>query len=317
MPAAGERGWRVRKLARRLRRAACSRLYRDGLGSRLHTVMLAGTARSGTTWLAEALASQQPCRVMFEPFNPRKVKAYARYHYFQYMRPEASDEVLRAYCQSLFAGAVRHPWIDREMAVLRPRFRLVKDIRANLMLAWIHREFPEVPMLLVLRHPCAVVASRLRLGWATDTDIASFRQQPALIADHLEGRMKLVDLAQSDEEKHAVIWCISNLVPLAQFGSGGLATLHYEALCTRPLEELGRVATELGLPRPAPNDEFLRSPSMTTRPGSAIVAGHDRVSSWTRILSARQVRKVLDVVDGFGLSHLYGESTMPRAGAGA
>lgn len=307
--------WRARKLARRLRRVACSRLYRDARGDTRRTAFLAGTARSGTTWLAEALAWQQPCRVMFEPFNPRKVRAYARYQYFQYMRPDAPDDALRAYCHSVFTGAIRHPWIDREVDVLRPRFRLVKEIRANLMLGWIRRQFPEIPMLLLLRHPCAVVASRLGLAWATDTDIASFRQQPALVADHLTRRMQLIDAAQSDEEKHAVIWCVSNLVPLTQLGAAGLTILHYERLCTRPQEELGRAAAELGLPRPSPTGDVVGSPSMTTRRGSAVVAGDDPLSAWTRILSPRQVRRVLDVVDAFGLSHLYGESIQPHPNA--
>ena len=311
MSPGGELRWRAQRLARRLRRVACSHLYRDSRRDIRHTAVLAGTARSGTTWLAEALASQQPCRVMFEPFNPRKVRAYARYQYFQYMRPEAPDHDLRAYCESLFTGNIRHPWIDREVHVLRPRFRLVKEIRANLMLGWIRREFPEIPMVLLLRHPCAVVASRLRLAWATDTDIASFRQQPALVADHLAPRMQLIDSAQRDEEKHAVIWCISNLVPLAQLGTGGLAILHYEGLCVRPHEEIGRAVTALGFPRSLQSVDVLGSPSMTTRRGSAVVSGDDRLSAWTRILSPVQVRKVLDVVDAFGLSHLYGESTMP------
>ena len=45
----------------------------------------------------------------------------------------------------------------------------MKIIRGNLLLAWLVRNF-EFPVLYLLRHPCAVVASRLRWNWPCDLD---------------------------------------------------------------------------------------------------------------------------------------------------
>lgn len=307
--------WRCRKLGRRLIRIAASRLYRDVHGDTRRSCLIAGTARSGTTWLAEVVASQRTCRIMFEPFNPRMVKAYARFHYFQYMRTDAADEALGAYCRSVLTGAIRDPWIDREVDVLRPRCRVIKDVRANLMLGWLHRQFPEVPMLLLVRHPCAVVASRMKLGWATDSDIASFTNQPDLVRDFLAGLMPAIEAADTDEAKHAVIWCVSYLVPLAQLSGAGPMRVHYEHLCTRPRAEFARVLARLGTDYRDSVVDTLAAPSMTSRDGSVVVTGGDRLADWSRALTARQVRTVLEVVDRFGLSHLYGESAMPSAGA--
>jgi Sulfotransferase family len=305
--------WRFRRFGKRLRRIVCSRLYRDEHQDVRRSCLIAGTARSGTTWLAEVVASQRPCRVMFEPFNPGKVRAYARFHYFQYMRPGDSNDELKDFCRRIFTGRVRDAWIDREVDVLRPGYRVVKDIRANLMMKWLHREFPEVPMLLLVRHPCAVVASRMKLGWATDTDIASFTSQRDLVRDFLAEQTETIEQARTDEAKHAVIWCVSNLVPLVHFAAGGLMVVFYEELCAHPEAELARVFSRLGADHRASVFDKLAAPSMTTRPRSAVLTGDDRLAAWSQELSARQVRNVLEVVERFGLSHLYGESTMPQS----
>jgi hypothetical protein len=307
--------WRCRKLGKRLRRVAASRLYRDDHGDTRRSCLIAGTARSGTTWLTEVVAARRPCRVMFEPFNPRMVKAYSRYEYFQYMRPEGRDAALEQYCRAVFSGSIRDPWIDREVDVLRPRYRVVKDIRANLMLKWLHRQFPEVPVLLLIRHPCAVVASRMKLGWATDTDIASFTNQAHLVRDFLAERMHAIEAAHTEEAKHAVIWCVSNLVPLVQFSGTGLMVVHYENLCARPQAEFARVFACLGADYCDSAFDRLAAPSMTSRPGSVVVTGGDRLAHWSKALSNQQVRNVLEVVERFGLSHLYGDSTMPGSRA--
>jgi hypothetical protein len=61
---------------------ACRRLYRDSSEDIRRTLLIAGTARSGTTWLAELLGARLPCRIMFEPFNRDKVEAIAHCQYF-------------------------------------------------------------------------------------------------------------------------------------------------------------------------------------------------------------------------------------------
>src|SRR5690606_27560775 len=137
-------------------------------------------------------------------------------------RPYEKNPQLSAYCQQLFAGVVRHPWIDRELTNLRPSYRVIKEIRANLFLKWLHVNFPQVPLLLIVRHPCAVVLSRLQLRWATDGDIHACLGQEQLVTDFLRPYLALIEGAQTDEEKHAIIWCIHYLVPLQQFAAGEL-----------------------------------------------------------------------------------------------
>jgi hypothetical protein len=110
---------------------------------------------------------------MFEPFHRDKIPALSGLQYFQYLRPGDQHEALGSFCHKLFRGEIRDPWIDSEISCLRPRFRLVKEIRANLFLRWLHERSPDVRMMLLFRHPGAVVASRMSLDWATDGDLDS------------------------------------------------------------------------------------------------------------------------------------------------
>jgi hypothetical protein len=303
--------WQLQRLRRRAARTFTSHFYRDSRRDERQSFLIAGTGRSGTTWLAELVCSQIPCRLMFEPFNPRKVSAYRQFNYFQYMRPDERDAELREFCQAVFTGGLRSRWIDRGVTVLRPRFRLVKEIRANLMLKWISTEFPAIPIVFIIRHPCAVVASRIKLGWASDGDIGPLLAQPRLVEDYLADKLHVFEQAGTAEEKHALVWSVSNLVPLRQFKAGELTTVFYENLCADPAGEIERVFRRLGQPYSGSIFGALDSPSMMAARGSAVVTGDDRLASWERELSRRQVRSVLTVVEAFGLGHLYGESSMP------
>jgi hypothetical protein len=298
---------------RRIARTFYGTFYRDEQHETARCVLVAGTARSGTTWVGDLLAARRPCRVMFEPFQPRKVAAYGGYEYFHYARPHEDDDALEAYCRAVFSGRIRHPWIDREVACLRPQMRLVKEIRANLILKWISLRFPEVRRLLVMRHPCAVVESRMRLRWATDSDIASFLAQPTLVTDFLADKLDLIASTTTDEGKHAIVWCISNLVPLRQFASGGLPLVFYEDLCLRPERELPRVLTALGLSADdgISLDSFDR-PSSTTTATSGILSRRRSLQEWQDRLGTRRIDNVLRVVQAFGLADLYDAAGSPR-----
>lgn len=298
--------WRVTKARRRLKRAACRHFYRDTNGDLRRSIIVAGAGRSGTTWLADIIGSQLSCRMMFEPFHSKQVEEFASFEYFQYKRPHEADEELLTFSRKVLTGRIRHPWIDRHVEVLLPQLRLIKEIRACLFLRWLHERFPEVPILFILRHPCAVVASRLQLEWATDGDIEPFLSQAELIDDHLREHLPLIRNASTEEEKHAIIWSVSNLVPLRQFADTGLNVVFYEELCRHPKREISRVFGLLGKAFDPKAHQSAGRVSTTARGFSAVVRGQDPVTRWRRVLSEDQIARILEVVDRLGLGYLYG-----------
>jgi hypothetical protein len=228
------------------------------------------------------------------------------------MRPNEKNEELAAYCKRIFSGAIRDKWIDSYIEVLSPDYRIIKEIRANLFLKWINNQFPQVPQIFIIRHPCAVVLSRMSLNWDTDSDIEPFLAQPELVEDYLRGKMEVIQEADSPEEKHAVIWCISNLIPLRQFCKGELNVVFYEDLVTQPEIEIPAIFRSLQLNFDDSLFSTLDTPSGTTVQTSAIVTGFSRVHDWQNKLNVNQIDKILSVVHRFGLEDLYGDSATPN-----
>jgi hypothetical protein len=300
------------QIARRLQQYVMRHLYRERNHDAARACLVAGAARSGTTWLGEWIAARLGARLLLEPFHSGKVPELAGFPLFPYRRPESEDAALAAYAARVFEGRVRHPWIDRQVEVLRPTSRVVKEIRANLCLAWLRRRFPMVPTFLLLRHPCAVVASRLALGWATDADLEPLYAQPELVEDFLAPHVDRLRGLRKPEEKHAAIWCISYAVPLAQLAPNEVEVLHYEDLLLSPERDLARVLAALGR---APDAGALGTgrASMTAVRSPSSGSPRERALRWRSELSPAQVDAVLGVVRAFGLDRLYDGEGLPVA----
>jgi hypothetical protein len=151
----------------------------------------------------------------------------------------------------------------------------------------------------------------MQLEWATDTDIDPFLSQTQLVDDFLAEKMDVIRRAQTVEEKHAIIWCISNLVPIEQFRSNGLNVVFYETLCAQPEREVPRIFQAIGFEYEAATLASVNQPSITAVGTSAIMTGDNLVTAWKNRLSARQIRNILSVVEDFGLDYIYGDSTTP------
>ena len=287
------------------------KLYVDTNRNLEKTLIIAGTARSGTTWLADIVASQVSCRMMFEPFNSNLVKDYENFNYFQYMRPGEENRALASFTEKILTGAIRDPWIDKQVEHIFPEYRLIKTIRANLLLKWLKTSFPQVSVVLIIRHPCAVVSSRMKLAWWADRDIAPLLSQPKLITDYLTDKIEFIESVRTEEEKHAIIWCVNTLVPLKQFQAGSLPIIFYENLCMQPEIELPKVFSAFRIKFQKSAYKAARRPSTTSLSSSAILTGSDLVTHWQTQLSDQQVKNILKVVDAFELGWLYGDSSVP------
>ena len=230
------------KISERFKRIP-SKFYID-LGDWRRTVVLAGTGRSGTTWVGDLLNSHNTYRVMFEPFHSRKIPLLHDWSYRQYLRPDDTDEMYLSTARKILGGNIRHSWIDQYNRRIVARRRLIKDIRAQLFLGWIKHHFPEIQIILLLRHPCAVANSKIKLNW--ETHLESFLSQPKLMTDFLAPFRRIIESAVDPFERHIVMWCVENYVPLRQFRDGGLHVAFYEHLCVNPAAEAAELMRVIG-----------------------------------------------------------------------
>lgn len=277
-------------------------------GDHTKTVFLAGSGRSGTTWLSALVNHDGSYRYIFEPFHPGKVGDFRAFGSKQYLRPEDRRAEFLEPARKVLAGELRSGWTDRGGALVARR-RLIKDIRANLLLGWMAQNFPGMPIVLLMRHPCAVVLSRLALGWRDNLD--ETMAQGDLVEDHLlpvEGRIRA---ARDPFERHLFLWCIDNHVPLRQLPPGAVHLCFHERLVRDPEPELRRLFAFVGRDFDAAVLKKLGRPSFTSRR-----AGRPSVDGWQGRLDGGRREKATEILGLFGLDRVYGEGPMPNpAGA--
>lgn len=276
--------------------------YSDG-----QVLLLAGSGRSGTTWLAQILAANPNVRVIFEPFDPRRVPEWSSFSVKQYVRPGASHPELAEIIRTILAGEISNPWVNRLGNKWWANRRVIKSIRANLMLAWIEQRFsPRI--IYLLRHPCAVVQSKLQLEW--DSHLDDLLQQEELVEDYLQPFLPVITKANSEAQKHAVLWCVENMIPLRQMGERSWNVVTYEQLLTSPEPILSNLLDSLKIRRTWLTNRALRRVSPVTRPDSPIYKKGNPLQAWSRQLPQEVIREILDVVQAFNIQ-VYSSDPMP------
>ena len=276
-----------------------------GRGDHTSSVLLAGSGRSGTTWVSAVINHRNAYRLVFEPFHPGRVRIMQNFRRKQYLRPGDRREEYLGPARAALTGELRSLWTDRFNKRLLARRRLIKDIRANLLLGWIHENFPGMPMILLLRHPCAVVASQLALGWGDV--LAETMEQEELVEDFLLPVEAEIRAARDPFERRLFSWCIENYVPLRQFAPGEIHLAFYEEFLVRPEHELRRLFSFLGEDFDSRAYPVLERPSPLSRnPGTHPVDG------WRRSVTGRQLGRAVEILGLFDLDRLYGEGTMPE-----
>ena len=277
-------------------------------GDHTETVFLAGSGRSGTTWLSGLVNHDSGYRQVFEPFHPGKVEDFRGFGSKQYLRPGDRREEFLEPARKAVTGQLRSGWTDRGGALVVRR-RLVKDIRANLLLGWLAENFPGMPIVLLMRHPCAVVSSRLALGWRDNLDEAM--GQGDLVEDHLLPVEERIRAARDPFERHLFLWCIDNHVPLRQFSPGAIHLCFYENLVLDPEPELRRLFAFVGRDFDDGVLGKLGRPSFTSRWGE-----RPSVDGWRSRVSGERLEGAVEVLGLFGLDRVYGAGPMPdTAGA--
>jgi hypothetical protein len=282
------------------------RIYVDlGKGDHRDAVFLAGSGRSGTTWLSEVINYKGAYRYVFEPFNPARVRAFGHFRSKQYLRPGDVREAFLEPARLALSGDLKDPWTDRFNTKFVARRRLIKDIRANLLLGWMRANFPGMPIVLLLRHPCAVVTSRLALGWKDN--LGETMAQEDLVEDFLLPVEAEIRAARDDFERHLFLWCIDNYVPLRQFARGEIHLVYYEDLLENPEDGLRSLFGFLGEDMDNRVYGKLGRPSPLSRRGAPLPS----VDGWRAHVSARQLEGACEILALFGLDRVYGEGPMP------
>jgi hypothetical protein len=294
-----------------IRRRIGQRFVLDRDPDHRKSILIAGTGRSGGTWLSEIINQRNEYRLVFEPFHPRRAPWMEPFGERMYMRSGAQDPEFLAVARSIVTGRVRHPWTERFNRRLVADRRIIKEDFANLMMKWLHVNFPGMPLILLLRHPCAVALSFVTHGYRGA--VAPLLDREELVADFLHPWADEIREAQDTFERTMFLWCVETLVPLKQCAPGDFHVVFFENLVRHPESEVARLFSHLGKSMDGLDLEKLKVPSLTARrASSAVWTGMDPAEAWKSKVTPEQRRRALEILARFGLDRIYGDDPMPR-----
>jgi hypothetical protein len=299
--------------------------------------LIAGSGRSGTTWVLDALATANELRPIFEPLHPNVSTVGERYA-FRALAPGESHPELRRFLETVCFGksftlwtryrANRRllfppleklstlrdvartyrdwrrflsdaPWL---MRMARGQVPLIKCIRANLMLGWWSCQF-ECSTVFLVRHPGAVIESKLRGPWNVHGELDRIRGDPGFHELTGDRYRALLGRDLTRAEAMAAVWVIENQWAIEHAARDGVTVVFYECLTTKPEREWQRICHALSLSN-LPQPEVIARPSQQSSPAfagsSGIAAAEPRwMSAMSREQSVR-IQEILSEVE-FGL----------------
>jgi hypothetical protein len=293
-------------------------------GSPDDTIVVAGSARSGTTWVGDVVAQATNSRIVFEPFlidrhgdfvlsRTRRLPARVLRNY-QLHIPASAGPQERHFAQMdrILRGQVGSFWSEMQARPGVFRHRVVKEVRANLFLGYLATNWPAIRILLVLRDPYQVIASQLakiREGWKFDWNKEDVLSQEALMHEWLAPFESTIVGAVGLVERLANKWCIETYVAQEELrGRNSALVISYaefageSASWTRVAEFLGAFDWSAGACQAA-----VAVPSYTARRPS--FRGHGSPSP--RSLDGNTLSAIAHIVDEYGLTDLVRQLVGP------
>ena len=291
------------------------------------TVVVCGSPRSGTTWLAELLATLPGTEIVLEPLDPERHPEASEegLHMNMYLPPSEDAPSVRKYVDGVLRGKVKETgMLHKEVRLgrlLAPERLIVKCVRGNRLLPWIEEQF-DVSSVLLLRHPCAVVSSQLRFpgGWdemkqrVEEGDIRTQIDEgewvyPNTLLENAPQLRSAYSSIKTVEQFLAFEWAVDALIPLRS-SSSSRRVVSYEQLVMQGREQLECLFQFLDEHVPEAAHRRLGIPSQTTKSRSNVAKGGNPLTTWQDHLEDAQVEQILGLVHEAGID-FYDRSEKP------
>ncbi len=275
------------------------------------SILLASSGRSGSTWLADMLASLPQTQLIFEPLDPRNSATYRQLMEWpegltpsavkrNYLRPTAHAPEWAAFWEDVLRGQVRTYLTDYSRTSFFPKRFLIKVIRANMMLGFVAEQF-QPTLIFLMRHPGAVINSmayRVKARWPARAQ--DLLDQEALVEDFL--RPWVMDIERISDEFEALVvwWAVENRVALSQLQGRKYYLIFYEWLSLFPQEELAKLCEGLGLGDVSLPERLIYRYSRMTSKKQRESSEQDvmaRLSTWQKELTQEEQSLILRWVE--------------------
>lgn len=272
------------------------------------TVIIAGSPRSGTTWLAEVIGTKTGYVSVWEPMEPtsRPEVLDLGFGYDPYVESiEDLDKAQLKYVDQ-FVKPGHLTWqklhtrpgkrvvkvLDVLADFLYFRRIVVKCVRLNLAIDEIAKAY-KCKGIYIIRHPCAVVSSQLKFAWK---DPMSWKDRwREILTLKRPDLIPAMENLTKPEEILAFDWSVTNQLRLEMQCDDRVLDVRYAELFYNRVSELERIFAFIGSSLDARALKASYQPSMTTIEASC---GDQRNqdTKWMSHLTSEQIASVGNVV---------------------
>jgi len=297
-------------------------------------IIVLSFGRSGSTWISDIISKNMGGLLLFEPLHPETCPFPQEASYSSGYEPDLDGRLL-TFFEAIMAKEDRNRWLLRNHlfnpleAVSQAFVDMVweetqvlgfKEIRANFMIDWFIERM-DARIVYLARHPAAVIASLRRrknfwneFGFETHWRLFNEHviQRPAN-QETLAPYLPLIESADSQIEREAVMWAVTHKLATQALARHGLPIFHYEDFYERAFPTTRQLVSYLGGDANAIHPAHIFVPSMTTiRTVHGLTASESDFSAkgwaifWDGILEPAELSAIMDLMQAFDIDD-YGE----------
>lgn len=291
------------------------------MGNRRHpdrnkdVYIVSGSPRGGTTWLAESLARLiKTRRVYWEPLQDGNISlpSSLRDSKRPFIGPfdmigedskQFFDDLINARLANAHMIRLRKQPSNLVSLLRSPAPPLIKFVRGNGVLGYLHQNYDIHKPVVIMRHPCAVIASQLNMGLWED--------HPHVNPKLLDRYPRLKDIVSKKKNLHqrlAMSWAGDILA--AREHPEHVHILYYEDLVQMGAEALTIILEDWGMGKERV-DEAILVPSSTIHEWTDLTNIESKLGRWKQQLSDEMVEDILNIVADMGVED-YGSGLLPN-----
>ncbi|MEX1131735.1 MAG: hypothetical protein WEC15_00785 [Flavobacteriales bacterium] len=263
------------------------------------------------------LATIPGTTTIWEPFDQDRNPAFKKLGFWwrQHIPEDASWPEAETLISDLLAGRMLSPYLiqSTNTSSLEKADRLlIKIVRGGMLLPWICSKNNIPKPVLLVRHPCAVIASMLRHGAWSALDGKLPELTPHRYDKRIQQELEQLGPLEGELDMLTAIWCLNNSVPLLHDKNDrAWVTITYEELVMRTEDTLQKIFSAWGMEIPPQALVMARKPSRTSVGDASVVDPVAQLAEWKKKLTPQQSSRILELVRRSGLD-LYTDELLPR-----
>jgi hypothetical protein len=210
----------------------------------------------------------------------------------------------------------------RELALRRARRNrvIVKFIRANLLLEWLTSTYT-CPTLLMIRHPAAVIRSRMKLNNRYWNYFGEQQQEIVKVYMEILKKQQIYHFSLPPNEELRIknnevlgcsfLWCFENAYAYEIAKKTGLRTVFYEDYFNSPDTVLKRIVEYANLQHIPTEDHCKRPSQQSSKKQKKDGIQKDQLQLWQRDFSSLELKEIQSMLDLFKIDFYKADEPLP------